>query len=320
MESTLVVTTSILALASTSGALTTSLLSLKRDLTRAPAAHYSLLREVAVLRDIVDECTHTLDGLSQVPVHIRQTLISCFEAGEKVHILLEMRKFVSPRVGAADFPGWLPAFKLYTYSREKDLAGEVSQFRERVYLLRDMCSEIKTGSQLLEASAAIFKLMSLTEHESHLTRAELETLRKRMSERDQNGWTDHDDDITHGGGLSRSNSESEFEALNAAQKPSEATETNKTNGILLRNRRQPLAEQVMALVKSNYIVDATVLVENSTKHGGRRFNQAPANVQYYPGRVKLDTGSEADLASLQYLLDAGLNKDDLTPIPVANQC
>lgn len=141
MEAVLVVTTSILALVSTSGALTTSLLSLKGDLTRAPAAHYSLLREVAVLRDIVDECTHTLDGLSQVPVHIRQTLISCFEAGEKVHALLEMRKFVPPRVGAADFPGWLPAFKLYTYSRKKDLAGEVSQFRERVYLLRDMCSE-----------------------------------------------------------------------------------------------------------------------------------------------------------------------------------
>lgn len=162
--------------------------------------------------------------------------------------------------------------------------------------------------------------MSLTEHESHFTRAEFENLRKHMSERDQHGWTDHDGEITHGGGLSRSNSESESEALDATPKPSEATETNETNGILLRNRRQPLAEQVMALVKSNYIIDATVLVENSTKPGSQRFNQVPANVQYYPGRVKLDTGSEADLVSLQYLQDAGLNEDDLTPIPIANQC
>ncbi|KAH8675103.1 hypothetical protein BGZ61DRAFT_536389 [Ilyonectria robusta] len=230
-----------------------------------------------------------------------------------------MRKLVPPRVGDEIFPRWVHAFKLYTYSRKKDLAGEVNQFRERVHLLRDMCSEIKTGSQLLEASAAIFKLTSLTEHESHLTRAQFEDLRKQMSEMDQKGWTDHDD-ITHGDRLSQSSSESEFEALHAVQKPREATETNETNGILLRNRRQPLAEQVMALVNSNYIIDATVLVENSTKPGGQRFNQAPANVQYYPGRVKLDTGSEADLASLQYLLDAGLNKDDLTPIPVANQC
>lgn len=120
---------------------TTSLRSLKRDITRAPAAHDLLLRDVAFLRDIVDECTHTLDGLSQVPVHIRQTLISCFEAGEKVHALLKMRKLVPPRVGDEIFPRWVHAFKLYTYSRKKDLAGEVNQFRERVHLLRDMCSE-----------------------------------------------------------------------------------------------------------------------------------------------------------------------------------
>lgn len=132
---------SILAILSTGGALITSLLSLKRDLNRAPAAHRSLRREVAVLQEIVDECAHTLDGLSQVPVHIRETLISSFEAGQKVHALLEMRRFESPRVDFAHFYGWYLAFKLYTFSWEQDLAGEVSQFRERVYLLRDMCSE-----------------------------------------------------------------------------------------------------------------------------------------------------------------------------------
>ena len=55
-----------------------------------------------------------------------------------------------------------------------------------------------------------------------------------------------------------------------------------------------------------------VLVEDSAKSGGQRFD-------YRPARVKIDTGSAADFVRLEYLTSAGINTSHLTPIPEANQ-
>lgn len=88
----------------------------------------------------------------------------------------------------------------------------------------------------------------------------------------------------------------------------------------LQQRRSAIQKQFASLEASNYVVDAAVLVENPSKTGGRRFKQVSAEItEYYPGRVKLDTGSEADFVSLDYLLQAGFTQDALKSIPAAQQ-
>lgn len=88
----------------------------------------------------------------------------------------------------------------------------------------------------------------------------------------------------------------------------------------LQQRRSAIQKQFASLEASNYVVDATVLVENPLKTGGERFKQVSAEIaEYYPGRVKLDTGSEADFVSLNYLLQASFTKDALKSIPAAQQ-
>ena len=61
-------------------------------------------------------------------------------------------------------------------------------------------------------------------------------------------------------------------------------------------------------------------MENPLRTGGERFKHISTEIiEYYPGRVKLDTGSEADFVSLSYLMQAGFTMDALKPIPVAQQ-
>ena len=89
---------------------------------------------------------------------------------------------------------------------------------------------------------------------------------------------------------------------------------------VLRRQRSAFQKQFSSLEASNYVVDATVLVENPLKARGQRFKHVSAELtEYYPGRVKLDTGSEADFVSLGYLLQAGFTEDALQSIPVAQQ-
>lgn len=57
---------------------------------------------------------------------------------------------------------------------------------------------------------------------------------------------------------------------------------------------------------------AVMLVEDPTKLGGQRFD-------YRPARVKVDTGSAADLVSLEYLTKVGFNIANLKPIPESDQ-
>ena len=92
------------------------------------------------------------------------------------------------------------------------------------------------------------------------------------------------------------------------------------NSQVIRRRRSAIQKQFASLEASNYIVDATVVVENPLKSGGQRFKHISTEItKYYPSRVKLDTGSEADMVSLAYLLQAGFDMDKLQSIPEAQQ-
>ena len=89
---------------------------------------------------------------------------------------------------------------------------------------------------------------------------------------------------------------------------------------ILERKRKAFREQFTSLEASNYIVNATVLVEDALKSGGQRFKHVPTEIiNYYPGRVKLDTGLEADFVSLSYLRQAGFTTDNLMFIPLAQR-
>jgi hypothetical protein len=57
---------------------------------------------------------------------------------------------------------------------------------------------------------------------------------------------------------------------------------------------------------------AMILVEDPTKRGGQRFD-------YHAARIKVDTGSAADFATLEYLTRVGFNMASLNVIPEAEQ-
>ena len=96
--------------------------------------------------------------------------------------------------------------------------------------------------------------------------------------------------------------------------------TMRQHNQILQRRRSVMRKQFASLEASNYVLNATVLVENHLKTRGQRFQHVSAEItQYYPGRVKLDTGSEADFVSLDYLLQAGFTMDYLKTIPVTEQ-
>lgn len=83
MAESLIVTTSVLALISTSASLGVTLSKLYRNVRGAPEKLQRLFREIAVLRDVVDECHEVLDR-SEAPRYVRESMISCFELGEEV--------------------------------------------------------------------------------------------------------------------------------------------------------------------------------------------------------------------------------------------
>lgn len=133
----LIVTTSVLALVSTTASVVTNAFSLRGNVSRADRIFESLENEVAILREVVEECYNTLEDISESPLHVRRTLISCFEAGQEVESVMHE----SPRPTARGSLGVIQQWRLYQFSKDRDLNGMVSTFRQRVYLLRDMCSE-----------------------------------------------------------------------------------------------------------------------------------------------------------------------------------
>ena len=69
------------------------------------------------------------------------------------------------------------------------------------------------------------------------------------------------------------------------------------------------------LGSSNYVIKATVVVEKSSQERGERFKYIPAEAEYTPALVKLDTGSDVDVVSQEFLAEAGFTANAFMPIP-----
>ncbi|KAL8742249.1 MAG: hypothetical protein Q9190_005240 [Brigantiaea leucoxantha] len=321
---------SALALISTSATLTVTLSKFVTSVRSAPAKFRRLVTEILVLQDVVDEC-HEVLGRVEAPRHVRESLISCFETGQEVE---KLARSASKNMNADRRP-LIEAVKLVL--RDDELTRAAAVFRERVVLLRDMCSEIRLRGQLVETGAAMARLTALSE-QSHLnTRRDFDDLQGRVaamyggngSPAMGQGWDHfrrslesfHDDELidAHSAVSSQSHDPERSATLPSAAINRKTAAVRPHNQDLQR-RRSAIREQFASLEASNYVVDATVLVENPLMTAGQRFKHVSAEImQFYPGRVKLDTGSEADFVSLNYLLQAGFTMDFLKAIPTAQQ-
>ena len=124
----------ILALVSTSATLTTTISQYITRLRGAKEKFKRLQTEILVLQDVVYECHQALD-VAEAPPHVRESLISCFDEGQEVVALAER---ASRGMGDRKQSLWT-VFRLI--HNDDELTKTAAIFRERVALLRDMCSE-----------------------------------------------------------------------------------------------------------------------------------------------------------------------------------
>ena len=134
MADGLIAVTTIFAFLSTSATLAVTVSKFVRDVRSAPGKFKRLFTEIVVLRDVVDECYGILDR-SDAPRHVRDSLISCFESGKEVEALAhQFDKGITS--GGSQLRA---SVKLVL--KDDELTKTAAVFRERVVLLRDMCSE-----------------------------------------------------------------------------------------------------------------------------------------------------------------------------------
>ena len=69
------------------------------------------------------------------------------------------------------------------------------------------------------------------------------------------------------------------------------------------------------LGSSNYVIKATVVIENSRQERGQRFRYISTEAEHTPALVKLDTGSDVDVVSQEFLAEAGFAASAFKPIP-----
>ena len=69
------------------------------------------------------------------------------------------------------------------------------------------------------------------------------------------------------------------------------------------------------LGNSNYVVRATVVVQQPSQERGQRFKYISTEAEHTPALVKLDTGSDVDVVSQEFLAQAGFTADAFIPIP-----
>jgi len=79
--------------------------------------------------------------------------------------------------------------------------------------------------------------------------------------------------------------------------------------------RHAVLNTLSQLGQSNYVVKATVAIETRQSAGGSRFIFVPAESEHIPALVKLDTGSDVDIVSQEFLEEAGFRESLLQPIP-----
>ena len=134
MADGLVVATTLLALISTTATLSVTLSKLVTNVRGAVDKFERLMIEIVVLRDVVYECHEILDRV-EAPRHVRESLISCFELGREVE---QQAHNASEGINSGRHHLKV-AIRLVLHDDKLTKAAAV--FRERVVLLRDMCSE-----------------------------------------------------------------------------------------------------------------------------------------------------------------------------------
>ena len=78
--------------------------------------------------------------------------------------------------------------------------------------------------------------------------------------------------------------------------------------------RPRLINALEQLGRSNYVIRATVIVEQSSQCGGQRFKYLSTDAIHTPALVKLDTGSDVDVVSQEFLTQAGFPESAIVPI------
>ena len=76
-----------------------------------------------------------------------------------------------------------------------------------------------------------------------------------------------------------------------------------------------LISALKQLGSSNYVVKATVVVEQPSQERGQRFKYISTAAEHTPALVKLDTGSDVDVVSQEFLDQAGFTTNAFIPIP-----
>jgi hypothetical protein len=82
-----------------------------------------------------------------------------------------------------------------------------------------------------------------------------------------------------------------------------------------RSTKARLISALEQLGNSNYVINATVVVEQPSGEKGQRFKYVSAKAEHTPALVKLDTGSDVDVVSQEFLVEAGFAANAFMPIP-----
>jgi hypothetical protein len=86
---------------------------------------------------------------------------------------------------------------------------------------------------------------------------------------------------------------------------------------MAKNNNKPHTRLIGALEQlgsSNYVIKATVVVEQSSQERGQRFKYISTEAEHTPALVKLGTGSDVDVVSQEFLARAGFAANDFRPI------
>ncbi|KAE9372812.1 hypothetical protein N431DRAFT_457498 [Stipitochalara longipes BDJ] len=178
---------------------------------------------------------------------------------------------------------------------EKNLKRQYGMFKENVLLLRALCTELRSQQQLVDMRAGISRLVSdyvletddsnvVDEYIGNQTASE-QPLRLRD---DGNLWP------PTGEGTLRDN-------------PSHSRQ--------LSLPRRAVLNTLLQMGHSNYVVQATVAIETPHSGDGSQFKFVSTEAAHTPALVKLDTGSDVDIVSQEFLEQAGFSKFLLQPIP-----
>ena len=89
------------------------------------------------------------------------------------------------------------------------------------------------------------------------------------------------------------------------------------SAVVAKDNNKPRTKFISTLEQlgsSNYVIKATVVVEHSSQERGQRFKYVSTEAEHTPALVKLDTGSDVDVVSQEFLAQAGFAANAFVPI------